>query len=163
MPVDGYAALLDTLPPLTRLEYTVRAYGASGGWSESPVLTADACIRDCLLNYGENLTALVRGGKVDRRGSGSGRVSQLVQELDEGVTVYRSEQMEPMSLGVTVQLLPATGASSVDEWLTALRHDGPVVYREPGGRTVRGVATGLNWDDGTRYRAEVAFTITQEA
>lgn len=163
VPVDGYAALLDVLPPLTRLEYTVRAYGTSGGWSESPVLTADACIRDCLLNYGENLTALVRGGKVDRRGSGSGRVSQLVQELDEGVTVYRSEQMEPMSLGVTVQLLPATGASSVDEWLTALRHDGPVVYREPGGRTVRGVATGLSWDDGTRYRAEVSFTITQEA
>ena len=163
VPVDGHATLVDLLPRLTVLTYTVRAYSATGGWSESAPASVDATSRDCRLNFGAHGELQVRGGHLERTGSGGGREVVMVREVAGGVTAYRSEDVLPLSLSVTVYLHSAANVSTVAEWMDALAYDGPVTYREPLGRTITGAATLDSWVDADRFQGAVSFTITEEA
>lgn len=150
---------VDLLPPLAPILYKARAYGAAGGWAESDPITVDCTSRDIHLNFGAGWLGHVRGGRFTGDSSGGGRESVVHDYGRPTFTAYQAEELTPRSITRTVQLL--SDASTYEEWIDALGSLGEVVYREPMGLSLRGVAQLGSWGRESRYKSSVAFTIHQ--
>lgn len=153
---------IDLLPPLTRVAYKARAYGAEGGWAESPAVDVDCTTRDCYLNFGQSWAGIVRGGRIlSQSNTGGGRETDVETYGRDVYTAFQAETLTPRVITRTVQLL--SDASTYEEWIAALGGVGDVVYREPMGLSLRGAAQLGAWGRETRYKASVAFTVFQTA
>lgn len=150
---------VDLLPPLAPILYKARAYGAAGGWAESDPITVDCTSRDIHLNFGAGWLGHVRGGRFTGDSSGGGREAVVHDYGRPTFTAYQAEELTPRSITRTVQLL--SDASTYEEWIDALGSLGEVVYREPMGLSLRGVAQLGSWGRESRYKSSVAFTIHQ--
>lgn len=122
------------------LWYVARAVAASGAWAESVPVQIAVDSRDTYVHFGDGHGSYVTAGRlVDALTiDGGGLDMESIQyEGHEGWTHHVSDIPLAESISVDLQLLPARGASSLQDWAQALRHT-DIIYREPGGIVMQG-------------------------
>lgn len=155
--------MVDPIPPTcVDFWYVARAWTDAPAYADSERATVRVTSRDVHINYGTGWAGHVVGGSRGFGGAGGGRESvPVVYAGQRFATNHQSETTDPRSGSITVQLLPATGASTLADWMTALSAKGNVTYREPGGLVIEGAANLGPWDPGSMFKQSVQFSITE--
>lgn len=161
-------SLIDRLAPICApVRYKARAYAANGAWAESAPTATTVNSRDLYLNYGPNLDQYVVGGSRDLDLTGGGRDTTLYQYADDTTngtgryTAHRDENTQPRTISATVELVTEEGASTINEWISALGTVDDVVYREPGGLILTGASQLGSANPISMEESTISFTVSE--